>query len=154
MSKSRIILSLIFLVMGVALIHSGAKDLSAKEKVVLPDPIIQYVNTYTYKAEVKRWVDGDTVDLAVDLGFGVWKHDRFRLLDVNTPERGRTDFDRSVKMVNDLAPVGSQVYIWSHKQGKFGRWLLVLYNEEEAKKQEQGKSINQILIEEGWPYER
>ena len=33
---------------------------------------------YEYKAEVKRVVDGDTVDCLIDLGFDTWKKIRVR----------------------------------------------------------------------------
>lgn len=39
---------------------------------------------YTYQIEIKRWIDGDTVDTDVDLGFNVKINVRFRLLDVDT----------------------------------------------------------------------
>jgi len=38
---------------------------------------------YEYQAELIRVVDGDTVDLNVDLGFGIWRRDRFRLYGPN-----------------------------------------------------------------------
>lgn len=46
---------------------------------------------YRYDAKLVRVVDGDTVDLSVDLGFRVWAYPRFRLLGIDTPEKvGRT----------------------------------------------------------------
>jgi len=41
---------------------------------------------YWYSAKCLNVVDGDTVDLDVDLGFGTHIHDRFRLAGINTPE--------------------------------------------------------------------
>ncbi|GAG20500.1 unnamed protein product, partial [marine sediment metagenome] len=41
---------------------------------------------YTYRAKLDRVVDGDTVDLFVDLGFNICIKDRFRLLGIDTPE--------------------------------------------------------------------
>lgn len=35
---------------------------------------------HQYRATVDRWVDGDTVDMVVDLGFRMTTHQRFRLL--------------------------------------------------------------------------
>ena len=44
-------------------------------------------NLYQYKVSVSRVVDGDTVDVDVDLGFGVWlRNERVRLAGVDTPE--------------------------------------------------------------------
>jgi len=46
---------------------------------------------YTYKATLDRVVDGDTVDLNIDLGFDVWVKKRVRLEHVDTPEKRTTD---------------------------------------------------------------
>jgi len=113
------------------------------------------VGTYIYEGQIVRWIDGDSVELSVDLGFNITFVDKFRLLDVDTPERGQERFDESVELVNEYAPVGSKIYIWSHKhpkKGKYGRWLAVIYNEEAKVQGSQGKSINEILVEKGWLY--
>lgn len=44
---------------------------------------------YEYNAKLHRVVDGDTVDLVVDLGFHTSLVERFRLADINTPELRR-----------------------------------------------------------------
>ena len=41
--------------------------------------------TYVYRADVERVIDGDTVILRVDLGFAVWKEQRIRLAEIDTP---------------------------------------------------------------------
>lgn len=41
---------------------------------------------YRYRAELERVVDGDTYDLRIDLGFGVWTIQRVRLRGIDTPE--------------------------------------------------------------------
>ena len=42
---------------------------------------------YEYKVKILRIVDGDTVDVDIDLGFGVWMHrERIRLWGIDTPE--------------------------------------------------------------------
>lgn len=42
---------------------------------------------YTYLATLVRVVDGDTVDIAIDLGFSVTSRQRVRLLGLDAPER-------------------------------------------------------------------
>ena len=42
---------------------------------------------YTYKAELLRVVDGDTIEVRIDLGFNVWHVCTLRLDGVDTPER-------------------------------------------------------------------
>ena len=47
---------------------------------------------YEYKCKVIRVVDGDTVDVDIDLGFGVWLHnERVRIQGIDTPESRTRD---------------------------------------------------------------
>lgn len=47
---------------------------------------------YEYKAKVIKVVDGDTVDVDIDLGFGIWMMDeRVRLIGIDTPESRTRD---------------------------------------------------------------
>ena len=47
---------------------------------------------YEYRCKILRIVDGDTVDVDVDLGFGTWMHkERVRLLGIDTPESRTRD---------------------------------------------------------------
>lgn len=57
---------------------------------------------YEYKAVISRVVDGDTVDVDIDLGFNVWlKKQRIRLYGIDTPE-SRTR-DKVEKVFGNLA---------------------------------------------------
>lgn len=44
------------------------------------------LNLYFYKAEVKKIIDGDTLDIVIDLGFDTLRKTRVRLYGINTPE--------------------------------------------------------------------
>ena len=47
---------------------------------------------YTYRCKILRVVDGDTVDVDIDLGFGVWLHrERVRIAGIDTPESRTKD---------------------------------------------------------------
>ena len=47
---------------------------------------------YEYSCKILRVVDGDTVDVDIDLGFGVWMHkERIRLYGIDTPESRTRD---------------------------------------------------------------
>ena len=47
---------------------------------------------YEYRCKVIRVVDGDTVDVDIDLGFGVWlKDERVRIMGIDTPESRTRD---------------------------------------------------------------
>ena len=47
---------------------------------------------YEYKCNIVKIVDGDTVDVDIDLGFGVWlKDERVRVMGIDTPESRTRD---------------------------------------------------------------
>ena len=47
---------------------------------------------WTYRAKVVRVIDGDTVDVDIDLGFGIWqKNERVRIMGIDTPEARTRD---------------------------------------------------------------
>jgi len=100
---------------------------------------------YTYKAKVKRVVDGDTVDLDVDLGFHVVIRLRGRLIGVDTPERGHQDWAKATdvfeNLLKDQEDNEGYVLIRTEKTGKYGRWLIDI------------DGVNSVLAKE-WPYER
>jgi len=79
--------------------------------------------TYEYNAKVVRWVDGDTVELDVDLGFHLRYNDHFRLLGVDTAERGKPLAAEGKALSISLAPAGAAVRINTTKGDKYGRWL-------------------------------
>lgn len=98
--------------------------------------------TYQYNATVNRWIDGDTVELTVDLGFHLTYRDHFRLSGVDTPERGRPGFKEATAFCERLAPAGSEVIAVTTKGDKYGRWLTLLTGDV-------GPSINAQLLESG-----
>jgi len=97
---------------------------------------------FRYKATIVRWVDGDTVDCEVDLGFYTVSRQRFRLDGINTPERGQPGYADAILLASEQCPVGSKVEIESTKTEKFGRWLAVVWTRD-------GESINAKLISAG-----
>ena len=47
---------------------------------------------YEYNCKILRVIDGDTVDVDIDLGFGIWMHkERIRLHGIDTPESRTRD---------------------------------------------------------------
>ena len=92
---------------------------------------------HEYKCKILRVVDGDTVDVDIDLGFGIWMHkERVRLLGIDTPESRTRDKEEKVfglaakERVKELLPIGSMQVLKTEidksgedKKGKFGRIL-------------------------------
>lgn len=102
---------------------------------------------YEYKAIVTSVYDGDTLTALVDLGFHTKLTIKVRLYGIDTPElRGdnREEGLTSKKRLEELV-LNKEVILktYKDKQEKFGRWLADVFVEENT------KSINDILIEEG-----
>lgn len=83
---------------------------------------------HRYKAVVDNVVDGDTVDLSIDLGFDIWHKTRVRLLGVDTPEKWY-DYGKVVKAYVQEKLEFQQVEISSTKPDKYGRYLVDIYLE-------------------------
>ncbi len=83
---------------------------------------------YVYEAWPKRIVDGDTVDLYIDQGFGDRTTHRIRLLGINTPERGKPGFQEATTRLHDLI-FCKRVLLKTiqDKKGGFGRYLGLIY---------------------------
>lgn len=98
---------------------------------------------YNYSATIIRWIDGDTVDMRVDLGFRMFAETRFRLYGINTPEHGQPNFHEATTFANTMAPVGATVQVSTYKEPeKYGRWLAEILTVD-------GKDVNQALITAG-----
>ncbi len=90
------------------------------------------VSVYEYSCKIVRVVDGDTVDVDIDLGFGVWMHnERVRLHGIDTPESRTRDLEEkkfgllAKDQVKHFLPEGSiqTLVTVKDKVGKFGRIL-------------------------------
>ena len=87
---------------------------------------------YEYRCKIVKIIDGDTVDVDIDLGFGVWMHkERIRLYVIDTPESSTRDLDEkkygliAKGWIEKFMPVGSMQTLITQKDksGKFGRIL-------------------------------
>jgi len=90
-------------------------------------------NLYEFNVTVTKVVDGDTIDVDIDLGFStVLKKQRVRLMGIDTPESRTRDlvekvFGKASKYhLVDLLSQGAVTLI-SHDKGKFGRILGELF---------------------------
>ena len=86
---------------------------------------------YEYACKVLKVVDGDTVDIDIDLGFGVWLRDeRVRIVGIDTPESRTRDlvekkFGLAAKArLKELTKKDVVLVCKSYdSKGKFGRIL-------------------------------
>ena len=112
---------------------------------------------YTYFVKsIDRIVDGDTIDISIDLGFDLTKKERVRLAGIDTPET-RTKHPKEKEMGYQATEFlemhlmeATKLTVKTEKDGKFGRMLGWLY-----KSEKDVTSINEIMIDEGyaWSYD-
>ena len=113
--------------------------------------------------EINRVVDGDTIDVTIDLGFDLFKKERVRVAGVDTPEKRTRDLEEKelgieatnwIKEKLDGAITGDDDLVIRTELvggvGKYGRLLGWLYIGGDA-----SSSLNEQMIEEGyaWAYD-
>ena len=112
---------------------------------------------YEYNSIIRYVVDGDTVDVDIDLGFGVWLRDqRVRLYGIDTPESRTRDLTEKLfgfaakDFVKNYLPVGSKQILKTFigkdgedMRGKFGRILGDFFIND-------GKMLVKTMITEGY----
>ena len=84
---------------------------------------------YNYKIEkIIKVIDGDTVDVLIDLGFKTFIKKRIRVYGINTPETRTRNPEEKAKGLKAKARVcelltqeGLEIFLESHGVGKFGR---------------------------------
>ena len=108
---------------------------------------------WTYRCKLRRVVDGDTVDVDIDLGFGIWQmNERVRIMGIDTPEsRTRNKIEKKfglaakAKLKSLLGPNPVLQTTISKKgedmKGKFGRVLGDFLHED--------KPVSKIMCETG-----
>ena len=96
-------------------------------------------------------IDGDTVDVLADLGFGVKIECRLRFIGINTPEsRTRNLAEKTLglaakEFLVDVIAESDSIEFLSHGKGKYGRVLATLYSVKGGKKTD----INKLMVREG-----
>ena len=111
---------------------------------------------------IDRVVDGDTIDVSIDLGFDLIKKERVRIAGIDTPEKRTRDLEEKAlgidatnwmkKNLEDTIAGDDELTIRTELvggMGKYGRLLGWLYVGES------NVSLNEIMIEEGyaWAYD-
>lgn len=108
------------------------------------------IEMYTYNAKILDWIDGDTCDLEIDLGFRILVKVRVRLYGINSPEiKGETREEglRAKAFVEDNCKPGSAVVVktYKDKQEKFGRYLAEIWFNYNGL----NTCLNELLIQKG-----
>jgi micrococcal nuclease len=114
---------------------------------------------WQYKAQLIKAVDGDTVDLMVDLGFKIYSKIRVRLSGVDTPERGEPGYHGATQYVEDwFGTQGDRCILETTKTGKYGRWLGTIWpvrSPPDEEGERDYRTLNKCLLDDnqGVPYE-
>ncbi len=110
---------------------------------------------------IDKVLDGDTIDVTIDLGFDLYKKERVRIAGVDTPEKRTRDLEEKAlgidatnwlkkKLEDTIAGDGDELSIRTELvggMGKYGRLLGWLYiNEDQL-------SLNEQMITEGYAWE-
>ena len=110
---------------------------------------------YDYNFKLVKVVDGDTIDVDIDLGFGVWlRKQRVRMMGIDTPESRTRDLEEKKygllakdKLIQ-LVAGGKCLKTFLDKKGKYGRILgdiEVFYSHEDR-----WCGATEIMIKEGY----
>jgi micrococcal nuclease len=112
--------------------------------------------------KVNKVVDGDTIDVTIDLGFDLYKKERVRIAGVDTPEKRTRDLEEKAlgldatywmkKQLDDTIKGDEELIIRTELKGgtgKYGRLLGWLYVGDAT------VSLNEQMITEGyaWAYD-
>jgi len=117
-------------------------------------------NCYNYKVlSVDRVVDGDTVDVVIDLGFYLYKKERVRLSGIDAPEIRTRNSEEKVlgydatnwleNRLKDASERSDDIFIRTELDGSFGKygrllgWIYIGGSE---------VSINEMMIAEGYAF--
>ena len=96
-------------------------------------------------------IDGDTIDVLADLGFGVKIECRLRFAGINTPESRTRNAEEKVlglaakKFLKDAIEKADSLEFRSYGEGKYGRVLADVF----TVKDEEKTHINALMVKEG-----
>jgi micrococcal nuclease len=113
------------------------------------------MDLYVFRARVLRVVDGDTLDVELDLGFDTYARKRARLLGVNTPEMKGATYTAGKAATDHVAlwcritELGASDRAWpflvqSHRVDAFGRILATVFDADDP-----DVSLNEDLLRTG-----
>lgn len=111
---------------------------------------------YQYQGRVTKVVDGDTLDVEVDLGFKVNIGIRLRLRGLNTPEVRGPEREEGLKAKAFVKRKveKARVVVNTYKVGKYGRYIADVFflNKRTKSYQEilkRGTCLNELLLKKG-----
>lgn len=110
------------------------------------------MDVYIRKAVVVRVVDGDTIEVNIDLGFRIWSKQKLRLLGIDAPEIVGSNKQEGLKAKEHLSmllPVGQSIFVRTQKADSWDRWLADVYIDTKTDHFIINSSVNEIMIQDG-----
>lgn len=109
--------------------------------------------SYTFRAVVERVIDGDTIKVVIDTGFGNKVRQKLRFRGIDSPELGTPEGEEAKKYTASVLPKGKRIVIKSHQTDIYGRFVAdIFYTPEPANPEEiiaNGIFLNNELLEKG-----
>ncbi|MFA5160329.1 MAG: DUF1016 N-terminal domain-containing protein [Candidatus Omnitrophota bacterium] len=102
---------------------------------------------FTYRAEVEKVVDGDTLRVIVDLGFGIKTRQYLRLRGLDCPEMDTPEGKKAAEFVRTRIKVASEIVLTSSRSDKYDRYLADVYFTGSDGKE---RYLNNLLLEHGF----
>lgn len=104
---------------------------------------------YIYSATLDRVIDGDTIDVVVDLGFKISHAIRLRLAGLDAPEKRGSEREEGLAVaqyLHDFLEDSDALMIKTQKTGKYGRYIAEIWVEKNG----EWINVNEWLISNGY----
>jgi len=131
-------------------VPASRKDLSGS---LGPGSLGTLQNLYTYIAYLERVIDGDTLWVQVELGFGQYTRQKLRLRNIDCPELTTQKGQQARQFVEKQLAGCEFIVIKTYKSDKYDRYLTdIFYRPETGDERlvaKEGTYLNQELIDQG-----
>lgn len=110
---------------------------------------------HTYKAYLNRVVDGDTLHVTLDLGFGIEHREILRLAKINAPEIATTEGKKSSDALKEILKDVPFLVLRTNKTDIYGRYVADVFFDEKKLEQDvdkvaaNGTYLGQLLLDLG-----
>jgi len=108
---------------------------------------------YFYKAVVERVIDGDTIWVHIDCGFGIWQRQKLRLRGIDAGDLPSASGVKAKRFVESRLNNLSFIVVKTHYRDKYDRYLVDLFylekEEDPSVVLEKGSFLNQELLDNG-----
>ena len=109
--------------------------------------------SYTYPAKVESVIDGDTVWVIVDCGYGTLTRQKLRLHLIDAPERRTPEGEKARRFVTRVLGKNPDIVICTHHYDKYARYLVDIFYLPDSTNSKaiyaQGIHLNQQLLDKG-----